>query len=194
VRKTLTAVIVLVTASSWLYLFDRASSNGEAAVRRAEQTWGEAIVAKSLDQTIAFYAPDAVTAGSAMFPARGRRSFGPHGPTFLRMLRTPLHGKRSASLSRNQGRSHTRAELGPRGQIMAPILPCGRNSKTANGKSLSTRPGQSIRPEESSDRGIYRVTRVAFMSNDGKTHEGLLLLLEGLLFQKLQQTKRADIR
>jgi hypothetical protein len=72
---------------------------------------------------------------------------------------------------------------------MAPILPCGRNSKTANGKSLSTRPGQSIRPEESSDRGIYRVTRVAFMSNDGKTHEGLLLLLEGLLFQKLQQTR-----
>jgi ketosteroid isomerase-like protein len=75
VRKTLTAVIVLVTASSWLYLFDRASSNGEAAVRRAEQTWGEAIVAKSLDQTVAFYAPDAVTAGSAMFPACGLAEF-----------------------------------------------------------------------------------------------------------------------
>jgi hypothetical protein len=77
---------------------------------------------------------------------------------------------------------------------MAPILPCGRNSKTANGKSLSTRPGQSIRPEESGDGRIYRVTRVAFMSKDGKTQAGLLLLLEGMLFQKLQQIKSADIR
>jgi hypothetical protein len=82
VRKTLTAVIVLVTASSWLYLFDRASSNGEAAVRRAEQTWGEAIVAKSLDQTIAFYAPDAVTAGSAMFLRAGGGVSGRMGQAF----------------------------------------------------------------------------------------------------------------
>jgi ketosteroid isomerase-like protein len=43
----------------------------EAAIRDADAAWAEAIASKSIDQTLAFYDPEAVTAGSAMFPARG---------------------------------------------------------------------------------------------------------------------------
>jgi len=94
--KTLIPLILLATLSSGLY-FLPASSSEEAAVKKAEQTWCEAIASKSLDQTVASYSPDAVTAGSAMFPARGLRSFGPHGRSFLRIPRSCLRGQRSAS-------------------------------------------------------------------------------------------------
>jgi ketosteroid isomerase-like protein len=50
-------------------------AHAEAAVRQAEETWGRAIAAKSVEQTVAVYDPEAVTAGSAMFPARGLEEF-----------------------------------------------------------------------------------------------------------------------
>ena len=43
----------------------------EAAVRKADIEWAKAVASKSVEPTVAFYAPDAVTAGSAMFPASG---------------------------------------------------------------------------------------------------------------------------
>ena len=43
----------------------------ENEVRRADHAWATAIAAKSLDETTSFYAPDAMTAGSAMFSAEG---------------------------------------------------------------------------------------------------------------------------
>ena len=73
--KTLVAVILLAALFSGRSLFYSASSTEEGAVRKAEQTWCEAIASKSLDQVVASYAPDAVTAGSAMFPARGLAEF-----------------------------------------------------------------------------------------------------------------------
>jgi len=47
----------------------------ESMIRSADAAWAEAIASKSVDQTLAVYAPEAVTAGSAMFPARGLADF-----------------------------------------------------------------------------------------------------------------------
>lgn len=52
-----------------------AAPASEAAVRQADETWAKAVAAKSVEQTLAMYDPDAVTAGSAMFPARGVAAF-----------------------------------------------------------------------------------------------------------------------
>ncbi len=51
------------------------SSTSLAAIREAEKAWGAAIASKSLDRTVDVYAQDAVTAGSAMFRARGIADF-----------------------------------------------------------------------------------------------------------------------
>ena len=51
------------------------SSASRTAIREAERAWSKAIASKSLDQTVKAYAQDAVTAGSAMFRARGIADF-----------------------------------------------------------------------------------------------------------------------
>jgi ketosteroid isomerase-like protein len=43
----------------------------EAAIRRADEAWAKAVASKSVEATCAFYDPEALTAGSAMPPARG---------------------------------------------------------------------------------------------------------------------------
>ncbi len=48
----------------------RAQSDA-AVVRAADSAWARAFAARSVDQVISFYDPDAMTAGRAMFPARG---------------------------------------------------------------------------------------------------------------------------
>jgi len=52
-----------------------ADVRAEAAIRAADSVWAEAIASKLLEQTVAMYDPEAVTAGPAMFPARGRDAF-----------------------------------------------------------------------------------------------------------------------
>jgi ketosteroid isomerase-like protein len=51
------------------------SSSAETAVRQADEAWAKAIAAKSVEQTVGFYDPEAMTAGSAMFPAQGLAAF-----------------------------------------------------------------------------------------------------------------------
>jgi ketosteroid isomerase-like protein len=51
------------------------ATSAEVAVRQSDEAWAKAIATKSLDQTVAMYDPEAVTAGSAMFPARGVEAF-----------------------------------------------------------------------------------------------------------------------
>ena len=43
----------------------------EAAVRQADEAWAKAVASKSVEQTVALYDAEAVTAGSSMTPARG---------------------------------------------------------------------------------------------------------------------------
>jgi len=43
----------------------------EAAVRQADEAWAKAVASKSVEQTVALYDAEAVTAGSAMTPACG---------------------------------------------------------------------------------------------------------------------------
>ena len=43
----------------------------EAAIRQADEAWAKAIASKSVEEAIAFYDPEAITAGSAMPPAQG---------------------------------------------------------------------------------------------------------------------------
>ena len=43
----------------------------EAAIQQADEAWSEAIASKSVEATCAFYDAEALTAGSAMPPARG---------------------------------------------------------------------------------------------------------------------------
>ncbi len=54
---------------------EAASSSVENTIKEADAAWAEAVASRSVDRTLAFYAPDAVTAGSAMFPARGLADF-----------------------------------------------------------------------------------------------------------------------
>ncbi len=49
--------------------------SAEAEIREADAEWVQAVGSKSLERTLSFYAPDAVTAGSAMFPANGKPDF-----------------------------------------------------------------------------------------------------------------------
>jgi len=53
----------------------RAPSGPEAAIREADGAWAKAIAEKSVEQTVTFYDPEAVTAGSAMFRAQGIPAF-----------------------------------------------------------------------------------------------------------------------
>ena len=46
-----------------------------AAVRAADSAWARAVLSKSIDQVLASYDPEALTAGPAMFPARGQAGF-----------------------------------------------------------------------------------------------------------------------
>ncbi len=47
-------------------------AQSEAAdVRAADSAWARAFATRSVDQVMAFYDPDVMTAGRAMFPARG---------------------------------------------------------------------------------------------------------------------------
>ncbi len=78
--KTFLSVILLATVA---YPFSRGgplSTSAEAAIRNADQAWAEAVASRSVERTLAFYAPDAVTAGSAMFPARGIADFRANWP------------------------------------------------------------------------------------------------------------------
>jgi ketosteroid isomerase-like protein len=43
----------------------------EAAIRQADEAWAKAVASKSVEETCAFYDPEALNAGSAMTPARG---------------------------------------------------------------------------------------------------------------------------
>ncbi len=45
--------------------------SSESAVRQSDAAWAKAIAALSVAQTAAMYDPEALTAGSAMPPARG---------------------------------------------------------------------------------------------------------------------------
>jgi ketosteroid isomerase-like protein len=48
-----------------------ASPGAEDTIRQADEAWLKAIASKSVEQTVALYDAEALTAGSAMPPARG---------------------------------------------------------------------------------------------------------------------------
>jgi ketosteroid isomerase-like protein len=73
--KSFLGVIFLSAIAYALYQGAPPSSTQDAAVRHADEAWAKAVTSRSVDQTLAFYDPDAVTAGSAMFPARGLVEF-----------------------------------------------------------------------------------------------------------------------
>jgi ketosteroid isomerase-like protein len=49
----------------------KASQADEMAIRTVDEAWAGAIGKKSIEETVSFYDPEAVTAGSAMPPAKG---------------------------------------------------------------------------------------------------------------------------
>jgi ketosteroid isomerase-like protein len=74
--KIVLAVLALATVGTALrQALPTSAPTPEAAVRQADDAWAKAIAAKSVGQTVALYDPEAVTAGSAMFPARGVAAF-----------------------------------------------------------------------------------------------------------------------
>ncbi len=62
-------IVVLSLATAVASLCQAASP--EVAVRQVDEAWAKAIAAKSVEQTVALYDAEALTAGSAMPPARG---------------------------------------------------------------------------------------------------------------------------
>jgi ketosteroid isomerase-like protein len=49
----------------------RSSQTDEVAIRAADEAWTKAIAKKSIEETVSFYDSEAMTAGSAMPPAKG---------------------------------------------------------------------------------------------------------------------------
>ena len=49
----------------------KASPADDMAIRTADEAWAGAIGKKSIEETVSFYDPEALTAGSAMPPAKG---------------------------------------------------------------------------------------------------------------------------
>jgi len=54
----------------------KASQTDETTVRTADEAWAMAITKKSIEETVSSYDPEAVTAGSAMPPAKGITAIG----------------------------------------------------------------------------------------------------------------------
>jgi ketosteroid isomerase-like protein len=75
--KTLSPLVCFLLVSPLLFA-PISNSSADAAVRKADQDFAKAFAAKSLEQILASYAPDAVTAGSAMFHARAPADFRAH--------------------------------------------------------------------------------------------------------------------
>jgi ketosteroid isomerase-like protein len=73
--RSLVSVALLTAIFCAPNLDNSPSSTSQTAIREAEKAWGTAIASKSLDRTVKAYAQDAVTAGSAMFRARGIADF-----------------------------------------------------------------------------------------------------------------------
>ena len=69
------SIAILISVFIGRCLFAAEPVPAEAAVRKADESWARAIGERSMDKTIAMYDHDAVTAGSAMFPARGIADF-----------------------------------------------------------------------------------------------------------------------
>jgi ketosteroid isomerase-like protein len=74
-RKTMKSAILLVYLVSGLIAPAQAPATpqnaAETAIRNADETWAKAVETKSVEQTIACYDSEAMTAGSAMIPAQG---------------------------------------------------------------------------------------------------------------------------
>jgi ketosteroid isomerase-like protein len=71
--KAILGVVALIMFS--LSAQQGTATEPEAAIRQADAAWMRAIAAKSIQDTMASYDPDAVTAGSAMFRAQGLQAF-----------------------------------------------------------------------------------------------------------------------
>ncbi len=69
------AVLFLAGLTYAQYQGNAPSARAEDAVRNADAAWAKAVSSKSVEQTLAFYTADAVTGGSAMFPAHGLNDF-----------------------------------------------------------------------------------------------------------------------
>ncbi len=72
--RTLLCVVLLTTAVA-AQQRSKDASGDVIAVHEADAAWAKAIAARSVEQTVACYDPEAVTAGSAMFPAQGLAAF-----------------------------------------------------------------------------------------------------------------------
>jgi ketosteroid isomerase-like protein len=69
------AMIVSVLAAAFPQASKRSVPDPESAVRIADQAWEKAVAEKSIERTMEMYDAEAVTAGSAMFPANGIADF-----------------------------------------------------------------------------------------------------------------------
>ena len=73
--KTLLGVVFLAVLALVRQQPSPTPSGPEAAIREADSAWAKAIAEKSVEQTLTFYDPEAITAGSAMFRAQGIPAF-----------------------------------------------------------------------------------------------------------------------
>jgi ketosteroid isomerase-like protein len=65
------ATLLLAGAAAFSLPTALPAQSDAVLVRAADSAWARAVEARLVDQVLAFYDPDAVTAGRAMFPARG---------------------------------------------------------------------------------------------------------------------------
>jgi hypothetical protein len=75
------------------------SQADDMAIRTADEAWAGAIGKKSIKETVSFYDPEALTAGSAMPPQKELQQSAQCGHSFLSIMGFPLSGRRTRLLS-----------------------------------------------------------------------------------------------
>lgn len=112
----------------------------EAAIRQADEAWVKAIEAKSVDLTAAVYDHEAVTAGSAMFPARGIAAFRENWATLFSQPDFNLTWKTDTIVVIESGTiayaTGTWSQLGPTGNVTGPYLAVWRKQPDGQWKVL----------------------------------------------------------
>jgi ketosteroid isomerase-like protein len=112
----------------------------EAAIREADGAWAKAVESKSVDLTVAAYDPEAVTAGSAMFPARGIASFRENWATLFSQPDFNLTWKADSVVVTESGTiaysTGSWSQKSPTGTAVGPYLAVWRKQRDGRWKVL----------------------------------------------------------
>lgn len=112
----------------------------KTAIKQADEAWAKAIESKSVDLSVEAYDPEAVTAGSAMFPARGLAAFRENWATLFSQPGFNLTWKADSIVVTESGTigysTGTWSQTAPTGTLTGPYLAVWRKQPDGRWKVL----------------------------------------------------------